>query len=148
MINLNNDVFVCPADRLLLPVHRVWQHRLTMEGLHPSQPRLLLRPSTSNQRHRLLSVLPVLCVCVCERSLSICVHMSISPYFSSLCHSFLLSGWEVFRDEHPGVHAVCRRLLFAGQRPPFWPMGRHPCRVHKPGQLLRPRPKWRGPSGL
>lgn len=69
---------MCPADRLLLPVHRVWQHRLTMEGLHPSQPRLLLRPSTSNQRHRLLSVLPVLCVCVHERSY---LSVSISPYF-------------------------------------------------------------------
>lgn len=62
--------------------------------------------------------------------------------------SLLLSGWDVFRDEHPAVHALRGRLILAGQRPPFWPMGCHPRRLHQSGQLLGPWAKRRGHTGL
>lgn len=47
-------ISMCHADGLLLPVHRVWQHGLSMEGRHSSESRLLFRPPTSHQRNRLL----------------------------------------------------------------------------------------------
>lgn len=86
----------------------------------------------------------------CKYCVSSCVFKSTvcDLKFPSSSLSFLLSGWEVFRDDHAAVHAVCSRLVFSGQRPPFWPMGCHPCRLHQHGQLLGPRAEWRGHSGL
>lgn len=82
--------------------------------------------------------------CVCER---VRLHDSMNHLFC-FCLSLLLSSRDVFRDDHSVVHAVRGRLLFAGQRPPFWPMGRHPCRFYQPVQLLRPWSKWRGRPSL
>lgn len=62
--------------------------------------------------------------------------------------SFLLSGWDVLRDEQSALHAMRGRVLLLGQQPSFRPMGRHPCRFHQSGQLPGPRTKWGGCSGL
>lgn len=83
-------------------------------------------------------------LCVLTSECTLCLSLR-PPHFSP---SLLLSGWDVFRDEHPAVHALPGWLVLAWQRPPFWPMGCHPCRLHQSGQLLGPWSKRRGHAGL
>lgn len=80
-------------------------------------------------------------VCVCSQKHNI----------SSVCFivfSLLLSSRDVSGDVHTAVHTMRSRFLLSGQRAEVRPVGRHPCGLHQPGQLLGSGAERRGPSGL
>lgn len=125
---------VCRTVRLLLPVHRVWQHRVAMEGRHPSRSRLLLRPSPSNQRHRLLWVRPQ-CVYVV-----VCLRVSVTSVFLQPSRVRLASFWRCPRSSARHVWPVPIRWAAASvstngtpslRASPAWPASSTPGRTER-----------------